>query len=330
MRRMTLIKSGIFFSLTFSMVFAAVQVESISSAGILDSQTPQVAVLTPNGGEVYQIGDAVNITWTAVDSSFGAKPIKIAYSTNNGANYTELASNLANSGLYAWTIPNAPSLEVLVKVVAADSFGLEGFDVSDKVFKIDGPPQAPQNLALTLVDHAISLAWSASAEGDVNRYVIYRSTSPNVTVQSSNVLDTVWTPGVSYLDSAVVQGSTYYYVVTALDSMNNQSVKSNEVNGTAYVLEILVVSFKQRTDGSKIVDISYGFTGNPSGKYTITPYVRMDAQSQWVACQQVSGDSGTNVSPGQNKAIIWNFGTQMGEVYSSKAQIKIHALEQAQ
>jgi len=307
---------------------AQVSVEGISASGILDSKIPQITVLAPNGGEVYQVNDLVNITWNAIDSSFGATPIGIYYSIDNGVSYNSIAANLANSGSYAWTIPNSPSLQVLVKIAAVDSFGLQGDDVSDAVFKIDGPPLPPQNLALLLSDHAVNLTWDASLEGDVNRYVIYRSNNAGVAINSTNALDTVIAPLANYSDSAVVHGTTYYYVVTALDSMDNESIASGEVNGTAYILQVLAVSFKQRSDGSKFVDITYSFTGNPVGKYTISPFVRLSLTGEWIACENLSGAHGVDITPGTGKTIAWDFGTQMGAVYSSSAQIKIQAVEQ--
>jgi len=36
-------------------------------------------------------------------------------------------------------------------------------------------------------------------------------------------------PGLSYTDSTVASGSTYYYVVTAVDSEDEESTHSNQV-----------------------------------------------------------------------------------------------------
>ena len=309
-------------------VYTQVIAEGISESDTLDSQPPKITLYTPNGGEVYLPGDSVSITWSATDSSFGSNPINLFYSIDGGVNYIEIQTNLENSGSYTWKVPNNPSENVLVKVSGVDLYGLEGFDVSDAVFKIDGPPNPPQNIALTVSDHAITLTWDASDEGDVNRYIIYRDTTSGFEMNSSSVLDTVFAPDTSFTDSLVVHGITYYYVVTAMDSMGNESVASSELSGTAYILGILSVTFSQRRDGSKIVDIYYSFVGNPDGSYKITPYVRLSSEDDWVECQHVTGDTGEGIKPGDNKNIIWEFGKQMGEVYSSRAQIKIEATEQ--
>ena len=310
-------------------LFGQVSAEGISPGGILDSQNPEVTVISPNGGEVYQIGDSVDITWTAVDSSFGLIPINLYYSIDNGLNFSLIEDSLSNTGTYRWEIPDEPSLEMLVKVTATDSFGLTGADTSDAVFKIDGPPSPPENLVATLSDHAITLDWDAVNEGDLESYFIYRSTVSGVEAILSNRIDTVLVPNNTFTDTDVEHDSTYYYVVTAVDSMGNESVASGEVSGTAYILQIIAVSFSQRTDGSKNVDITYSFTGNPSGTYTITPYVSTNGGVDWQDCITLSGDYGEGIVPGTDKGITWGFGTDMSNVYSSNVKIKISATEES-
>jgi len=43
------------------------------------------------------------------------------------------------------------------------------------------------------------------------------------------MINTALQPGTSYADLSVQAGSTYYYVVTAVDSSGTESVNSNEV-----------------------------------------------------------------------------------------------------
>jgi hypothetical protein len=83
----------------------------------------------------------------------------------------------------------------------------------------------PINLTATAGDSQVTLAWDtvSSATG----YNVKRSTAaggPYTTV-GSNV------SGTSYIDSAVVDGTTYYYVVTALNG-TSESANSNEASAT--------------------------------------------------------------------------------------------------
>jgi hypothetical protein len=76
------------------------------------------------------------------------------------------------------------------------------------------------------VQHSTGLSWGASTSA-VAGYNVYRSTlsgSAYVKINSSLV------GGVTYTDSSVSSGTTYYYVATSVDSTGTESVYSNEVS----------------------------------------------------------------------------------------------------
>ena len=73
---------------------------------------------------------------------------------------------------------------------------------------------------------SVDLSWTASPSPGV-AYNVYRGTvsgGPYVKLNSSTV------PGTSYTDTTVTSGQTYFYVVTAVDSNNNESIYSNQVS----------------------------------------------------------------------------------------------------
>ncbi len=103
---------------------------------IQDITAPSVTVISPNGGEVWNVGITHNITWTATDN-IGVTSIDIYYSTNGGSTYPYMiATGEANDGTYSWTIPNTPSTTCKVKVIAHDAAGNTGEDASDSNFVI--------------------------------------------------------------------------------------------------------------------------------------------------------------------------------------------------
>jgi fibronectin type 3 domain-containing protein len=74
------------------------------------------------------------------------------------------------------------------------------------------------------VAHTVSLSWTASTS-TVSGYNVYRSTTSGTGYTKLTAsLDSV----VTYTDSTVVNGITYYYVTTAVDSSGNESSYSNE------------------------------------------------------------------------------------------------------
>jgi fibronectin type 3 domain-containing protein len=74
--------------------------------------------------------------------------------------------------------------------------------------------------------HAVTLTWGASTSQGVTGYKVYRGTTsggPYSLVKPAAVA------GTSYIDSGVVSGRTYYYVVTAVAS-TGESVYSSQVS----------------------------------------------------------------------------------------------------
>ncbi len=118
----------------------------------LDNQLPTIAVTSPNGGEEWYFGDTHDIQWTASDDHLGESPIHLSWSSNGGADYTDL-TDTDNSGSWAWTLPTVLTESGLVKAVATDAFGNASEDISDSPFAIGYvPPAQPQNLVIDVSD----------------------------------------------------------------------------------------------------------------------------------------------------------------------------------
>jgi len=102
-----------------------------------DSKLPVVTVDSPNGGESYGYLEPLQVTWTAADESFGTNPISIAISTEDGGDYTVVASNLPNTGSATVSPPGIQTSFAKVKVIGLDNFGIEGEDESNNYFTFD-------------------------------------------------------------------------------------------------------------------------------------------------------------------------------------------------
>src|SRR5207253_2519357 len=93
----------------------------------------------------------------------------------------------------------------------------------------NSPPSAPQNLAATGGNAQVTLTWQAPASdggSPVTNYKIYRGVAPG----SEALLTTVGNV-LTYTDSAVTNGVTYYYQVSAVNSPG-EGAKSNEASAT--------------------------------------------------------------------------------------------------
>ncbi|MDI6889067.1 MAG: Ig-like domain-containing protein [Methanocellales archaeon] len=115
-----------------------------TNAVIVDSTEPNVlanALTAPNGGEYWAGGSTRTIIWTATDitdANLGTAPITLEYSTDSGVTYPNLiATNLANTGSYTWTVPSIDSSTVRVRITATDLAGNSASDESNADFTID-------------------------------------------------------------------------------------------------------------------------------------------------------------------------------------------------
>lgn len=99
------------------------------------------------------------------------------------------------------------------------------------------PPAAPAGLTATAGNGTVSLDWSDNSESDLAGYKVYRSiiSGSNYTLVSPLLNSS------NYIDNDVVNGMTYYYVVTAIDKQSNESQISDEVLAKPDVITSLTI-----------------------------------------------------------------------------------------
>ncbi len=99
----------------------------------------------------------------------------------------------------------------------------------------DSPPEVPTGLSADSEDSAVVLDWETVQAGDLSGYNVYRSTS---TIADVSGMDPVHGGGAvsdaSYTDDTAENGTTYHYVVTAVDEAGNESNPSGEVQKTPF------------------------------------------------------------------------------------------------
>jgi hypothetical protein len=82
--------------------------------------------------------------------------------------------------------------------------------------------------------HSVTLVWTASvvATGQpaINSYQVWRGTVAGGETFLANAGVSGTTANITYTDSAVTNGTTYFYVVYSLDSVGPSATPSNEVS----------------------------------------------------------------------------------------------------
>lgn len=108
-------------------------------------------------------------------------------------------------------------------------------DLSNQVDAVatsaDTAPAAPLNLTAVAGNSNVNLDWDDSPETDVTGYEVFRSTTPTVDTLGTPLATVTGRTSSAYSDATAVNGTTYYYVVRAVDAANF-SAASNEVSAT--------------------------------------------------------------------------------------------------
>lgn len=99
-------------------------------------------------------------------------------------------------------------------------------------------PLAPENVSATPGNGVVTLNWNDNAESDFAGYNVYRSSIPGgdyVKINASLLISS------EYTDHNVINGYTYFYVVTAVDLSTNESALSSEVSATPDVVTSITI-----------------------------------------------------------------------------------------
>ncbi|MFO8006366.1 MAG: PA14 domain-containing protein, partial [Candidatus Brocadiia bacterium] len=167
----------------------------------------------------------VSLNW---DPSAGAQTYKVKRSTTSGGPYTEIATGLTDTHYTDTGLTNGTTYYYVVSAVNTVGESANSNEASATPAPDTTPPAAPTNLTATGGDGQVDLDWDDNAEGDLDGYNVYRSTTSGSGYSS---IATVYGSS-DYSDTAVTNGTTYYYVVTAVDTSSNESPYSNEASAT--------------------------------------------------------------------------------------------------
>lgn len=170
--------------------------------------------------------------------AFGNQPAAVASApktvTLTNSSGTALAiSSITVSGIHAsnfYQVNNCgnslaanTSCTITVEVVPSEA----GVRTANLVIN-DNAPGSPQTVPLSATGtHDIILTWTASVSSGVIGYYVYRGTKAGG--ESTTPVNVIPVNALFYVDTQVVKGITYYYVVTATTG-SAQSGPSNEAH----------------------------------------------------------------------------------------------------
>ncbi|MEZ5064302.1 MAG: hypothetical protein R3B81_06175 [bacterium] len=153
-----------------SYTFPNVQADHTLAATFADVQPPTVAVVSPNGGEIWNATSVHTIRWTATDNA-AVDSVSVDYSLNGPSGpWLVIQHGAADADSVEWTVPDVGTESALVRVTAFDAASNSAEDLSDAPFQILGPTDVP------IVDRpalALSVAPNPARAGVVHFQVAF-------------------------------------------------------------------------------------------------------------------------------------------------------------
>ncbi|RKX43694.1 MAG: hypothetical protein DRP27_07830, partial [Thermotogae bacterium] len=125
----------------------------------------RIVVDTPNGGEVWYVGETQSIIWSAYGSIGN---VEIRYSTDGGTTYpddqiiTPAGGVPATDGSFAWTIPDSVGINNKIKITSLDYPDVS--DESDDVFSIKPSINvtSPNGGEAWVVENTYDITWETT------------------------------------------------------------------------------------------------------------------------------------------------------------------------
>src|SRR4029077_11420076 len=218
------------------------------------------------------------LTWNAAS---GAVSYNVKRSTTSGGTYTTISTaGAVTTTSYPDTgLTNGTTYYYVVSAV--NGAGESANSTEASATPQPPAPAAPTGLTATPGDHQVALSWGASS--GATGYNVYRSaTSGSYTtpLNGSPIL------GTSYTDSSALNGSTYFYVVRAVNG-GGSSGNSNQVSATPQPPIPAPPTGLTATPGNNQVALSW------SGSGGATSYNVKRSATSGSGYATISGPSGT-------------------------------------
>ncbi len=204
-------------------------------------------------------------------------PTTLLDSTNDRQDTVKIFTGLVNGTTYYFRLTAVDSAyrESVFSEEISEEPNIPGFE----------PPETPSNVSISRDSGTVTLRWDQNRDGDFLRYRIYGGTSPNPVLPVDSVenrSDTVKTI------TGLLNGTTYYFRITAVDNHLVESAFSTQVSAVPQAPSLnLTTALYQNPLLTKFVDIvvasDVNLTGAPSVKIwrtTDTSVIAMTAISQ--------------------------------------------------
>jgi fibronectin type 3 domain-containing protein len=239
--------TGLTNGITYFYVVSAVNSagESANSSEVSAKPTaPAQAPAAPTGLFATPANAQVSLAWTA---SAGATSYNVKRSTTTGGPYIKISSPTATN-FTDTNLANGTTYFYVVSAVNAAGESANSAQASATPVAPTQPPATPTGLIATGGNAQVSLSWTASS--GATSYHLKRGTTTGGPYTQVSAPTTT-----SFTDTGLTNGTTYFYVVSALNAVG-ESANSAEASATP---------------ANTPVDVT--ITVNPANTKPISPYI---------------------------------------------------------
>jgi hypothetical protein len=228
-------------SATFTAEFKPTGASSVSGSVVLDSNASASTSTIPLSGK--GVSSTVALTPSATTLSFGSVKVgssgteSVTVTSSGNANVKISSVTVSGTGYSLSGSGSAITLTPDQSTEYTVNFNPKAAGSATGTLTINSnAPNSPLKISLSgtatssspNTTHKVALSWKASASSVIGYYV-YRGTKPSGPYSKLNSSPNSST---SYTDSSVSDGTEYYYVVTAVNSSNEESSDSNQATAT--------------------------------------------------------------------------------------------------
>lgn len=199
------------------LVFASLMLPLLALAGCGSNESSATAPGQPAGLTAGATTGQATLNWSAVS---GATSYNIYYGTASGV--TKVTASNSVSGVTGTTdtisgLLNGTTYYFIVTALNGNGESIASTEVSAT------PLAKPQGITVTAGDGQVIVAWSAAA--GATSYKIYYGTAAGVTIGTGTVFANGVTPQTI---TGLTNGTTYYFVVTAVNSSGESGISSEK------------------------------------------------------------------------------------------------------
>jgi fibronectin type 3 domain-containing protein len=214
--------------------------ESANSSQVNATPTAPIAPPAVPMGLAATAGNAqVSLAWSA---STGATSYDVKRATTSGGPYATISSPMASS-FTDTTVTNGTKYFYIISAVNSAGESANSAEVNATPVAPTQPPPTPAGLTATPGNAQVSLVWNAST--GATSYNVKRSTTsggPYATIASATTA--------SLTDTTVTNGTTYFYVVSAVngsaESTNSSQVSATPAGGVPAAIQVTVDALSNR------------------------------------------------------------------------------------